>query len=110
MTGGDLFGAAGAAVQSDVMPSFDYGSVGANVATDLRDIAGRIRGRICASVIETGRDLLRVRDRLDHGEFLQWIAAECFLTPRSAQNAMAAARWAEGKNEIVSHLPPTVIY
>ena len=91
-------------------PGFDYGHVGDNLAVDLRACARRIRDRMVASVIETGRDLLGVKDQLDHGQFIAWVEAECALSPRTAQRMMAAAEWAEGKNDTVSHLPPTVIY
>jgi hypothetical protein len=36
--------------------SFNYDALGANQATDLRAVATRIRGRLAASVIETGRE------------------------------------------------------
>jgi hypothetical protein len=92
-------------------PGFDYRHVGDDLAVDLRALARRIRDRMAASVIETGRELLRVKDhQLDHGQFIAWVEAECALSPRTAQRMMAAAEWAEGKNDTVSHLPPTVIY
>jgi len=90
--------------------TFDYGVVGANVARDLQHTARRIRERMAMSVIETGRDLLAVKERLDHGQFIAWVEAECELSLRTAQRMMAAAEWAKGKNDTVSHLPPTVIY
>jgi len=89
---------------------FDYNALGTNEAADLRAAATTIRGRMAASVIETGRDLLAIRERLEYGQFEAWVEAECLITPRTAQNMMAAARWAEGKSETVSLLPPTVIY
>ena len=91
-------------------PTFDYGIVGANVASDLRDAARRIRERLARSVIESGRDLLAIKGQLKHGQFVAWIEAECALSLRSAERMMAAAEWAKGKNDTVSHLPPTVIY
>jgi len=50
--------------------AFDYGTVGANVARDLQHSARRIRERMAMSVIETGGDLLAVKERLEHGQFL----------------------------------------
>jgi Protein of unknown function (DUF3102) len=89
---------------------FDYDALGSNAATDLRDVAARIRGRMVASVIDTGRELLAVKQRLQHGQFEAWVEAECLITPRTAQNMMAAAQWAEGKSETISLMPPTVLY
>lgn len=91
-------------------PAFDYTSVGANVATDLRAAADRIRDRVRASVIETGLDLLQVKDRLEHGHFIAWLEAECALNDRTAQRMMTAARWVEGKTDTLSYLPPTALY
>jgi len=91
-------------------PAFDYDTVGTNVARDLQHTARRIRQRVVASIIETGSDLLVARERLEHGQFIAWVEAECELSPRTAQRMMAAAEWAKGKNDTVSHLPPTVIY
>ena len=80
---------------------------------EMEEIAKRIRARIRRTVediIETGRDLTRVKAALDHGEFGEWINREFFMTMRSAQRYIQAAEWAEGKNDIVSHLPPTTLY
>ena len=91
-------------------PAFYYSTVGANVARDLQHTARLIRDRMAASVIETGGDLIAVRERLEHGQFIAWVETECDLSPRTAQRMMAAAEWAKGKNDTVSHLLPTVIY
>lgn len=80
------------------------------VQLDLHQIAQRIRARTAAAVIETGRDLLAVKARLDHGDFTAWVTTECGITLRSAQRYMSAAEWTEDKNDTVSLLPPTVIY
>ena len=63
-----------------------------------------------SDIIEIGRELQAVKRRLEHGRFLNWVEAECNLPRRSAQLMMAAAEWAQGKNEIVSLLEPTAIY
>lgn len=51
-----------------------------------------------------------MKAQLDHGLFLLWLKSEMGLEPRTAQNFMQAAERFEGKSEIVSHLPPTVLY
>ena len=79
----------------------------------IQEIAERIRARIrrtVADIIETGRDLAQVKAALDHGEFGEWIDHEFSMTMRTAQNYIRAATWAEGKNEIISHLPPRTLY
>lgn len=76
----------------------------------LAEIADRIRARTAQAVIDNGRDLTLVKQSMDHGEFTKWIDTEFSMTARTAQNCMLAAEWADGKSEIVSHLPLTTIY
>jgi len=87
---------------------FDYSALPPDVAEEARATAHHVRERTRAAIIETGRDLRRIKARLRHGLFLKWIDAEFGMTPRTAQNYMAAAALVE-KNEIVSHLPPTSV-
>jgi hypothetical protein len=47
---------------------------------------------------------------LDTAPFLAWIDAEFGMTARSAQRYMMVAAFAAGKNDIVSHLSPTMAY
>jgi hypothetical protein len=65
---------------------------------------------LTATVIEIGRELLSIKDQLGHGRFGEWVEAECGFTQRSAENYIKAARFAEGKNETVSDLPPALVY
>lgn len=51
--------------------------------------------------IECGALLLQAKAELEHGEFGQWVAGNCSLTWRHAQNYMKMARNAKR----VSHLP-----
>jgi hypothetical protein len=95
-----------------VLRSFDYASVSSSIAEDLRKQAARIRSRIAqttADMIETGRDLIAAKQHIDHGQFTAWIEAELGITSRTAQRYMQAAEWAEGKNDIMSLLAPTVV-
>jgi hypothetical protein len=82
-------------------------------ADELAVIADRIRGRIrrtTADIIATGNDLLTVKAKLEHGEFITWIDREFQMTDRTARNYMQAAEWALGKSETVSVLPPATVY
>jgi hypothetical protein len=65
---------------------------------------------MAANILEIGRELQAVKQRLEHGQFLNWVQAACMLSARSAQLMMKAAARAEGKDEIVAHLEPTAIY
>jgi hypothetical protein len=48
---------------------FDYGKLDPSVAREAKAVAANIRARNQAFVIETGRDLYRVKQRLGHGLF-----------------------------------------
>ena len=79
----------------------------------LHQIAERIRTRIrrtVTDIIDTGQDLAQVKASHDHGQFSEWIEREFSMSMRTAQRYMQAAEWAEGKNDIVAHLPPTTLY
>jgi hypothetical protein len=80
---------------------------------ELAVIVDRIRARIrrtTTDIIATGNDLLTVKAKLEHGEFLTWIDREFQMTDRTARNFMQAAKWAADKSEMVSVLPPATIY
>jgi hypothetical protein len=82
------------------------------LADELDGVANQVRMRLrnmSATIIEIGRELRAVKRLLKRGQFLEWTAA-CGLAPRHAQLMMMAAKWAEGKEEIVSNLDPTAIY
>jgi hypothetical protein len=93
--------------------AFDYGVLGPDLSERLRQQAARIRRRIAnttAAFIEVGRDLLAVKQSLEHGQFAAWLKAECGIEERTARNYMSAAAFAEGKTEMISVLPPTTLY
>src|SRR5271166_3094852 len=93
--------------------AFDYGSLPAGEAKRLRQHTEKIRGQMQATVpiiIEIGRELIAIKETLDHGRFITWVEAEIGITRRTAQNYMNAARFAEGKSEMVSLLNPAVLY
>jgi hypothetical protein len=96
--------------EAERLAPFDYSTMAAGIADDARKVAERLRKRTKAYVIDTGRDLLALKDRIEHGLFGRWIEAELGVTPRTAQNMMQAAAAFGDKSEIVSHLPPTTLY
>ena len=48
---------------------FDYEQLSHGVAAVAREAADRIRSRLSNSLIDTGKDLRLVRERLEHGQF-----------------------------------------
>src|SRR3954453_13710606 len=83
---------------------FDYSQLRADLADEVREAAERIRGFTLAAVIEVGRELLLVKERLKHGQFAVWVKSECAIHMRAAQRAMRAAEMVE-KNDKLSYLP-----
>jgi hypothetical protein len=91
---------------------FDYTTVAPELVEKLRAQAQRLRSRIAKStegIIEIGRDLLAVKDNLEHGQFLHWVEAEIGIVPRTAQTYMAAARLFD-QYATVAYLPPATLY
>src|SRR5687768_6309412 len=96
-----------------VAQGFDYSSLSGDIADTVRAAADRIKGRHqrqMAAIIETGRDLLAIKEQLGHGQFLEWIQAEFGMTDRTAENYTRAATEFGDKIEIISNLPPTEVY
>jgi hypothetical protein len=63
------------------------------------------------AIVETGRDLIAVKQHLEHGQFGEWVQAECGFTLRTAQNYMkVACTFAELKCETISHLQLSTVY
>lgn len=92
---------------------FDYADLPAEVAVEAREVADRVReahARTVQTVIAMGRELLRVKGKLTHGQFGRWLDAEFGGGARTAQNYMSAAERFADKSETVSYLPTTTVY
>ena len=85
----------------------------APVDAEVEAATARIRNRLSRlvpDIVDTGRDLQEVKSKLEHGQFEGWLKREFDMDVRTAQRFMRVAKWAEGKNDIVSHLTPSTIY
>jgi DUF3102 family protein len=96
-------------VDSTLVPAvaatgFDYATVAIDLAVDLLQAADRAWKLAHAGMIEIGRELLTVKDRLEHGQFVAWVQYECQMPIRSVERAMRAAEMVE-KNDNLSYLP-----
>ena len=85
-------------------------SLDTETAASIRATASSIRKRMKESVVATGRDLTKVKAKLEHGAFGRWLDAEFAMTVRTAQNYMRAADLADSKSETVSLLPATILF
>jgi DUF3102 family protein len=100
------------ATSTGIKSTFDYNCLAPADAASLRQHANKLRGLIAkstADMIEVGRDLLVIKDRLEHGQFTGWVQHEIGIGNRTAQTYMQMARLAEGKNETISLLPPSTV-
>lgn len=92
-----------------VQAAFDYGALPTDIGAEAKAAAGEIRELLNRTIFEVGAALARIKDRLPHGQFGRWLAAEFGLTERSAQNYMNAAALV-AKSETVSVLQPKTVY
>lgn len=102
-----------AVINGGAMKVFDYGLIAEDKCDLIIAAAERIKGRLkrqTSDIIAIGHDLLKVKEVVGHGNFLPWVSAEFNWTARTAQNYIRAAEWAGEKYEVVSHLPPTLVY
>jgi Protein of unknown function (DUF3102) len=94
--------------------AFDYSVIDADLASNLRRQATRIRTRIgkaTQDLIDIGRDLLAAKKHLiDHGNFVDWVEAEVGIARRTAQAYMAIAKLADDKGAAIALLPPTTVH
>jgi hypothetical protein len=90
--------------------SFNYAALPTEIAETLRGSVAAIGAIVRSSFIDVGNHLLRAKALLPRGEFGRWVEAELSMTLRSAENYMQAARFVSDKPEIVSQLPPTVLF
>ena len=88
-----------------ISTGFDYGQLDHDIAAEIQDAAGRVRSATRAAVIEVGCELLRVKERLKHGQFKLWVKNDCQLAMRTAQRAMQVAEMI-GKCANLAYLPP----
>jgi Protein of unknown function (DUF3102) len=74
-----------------------------SLTTIVREIRGTFRNDI-ANIIRRGNLLQEAKDQLPHGEWLPWLQDNFEMDERTAQRAMAAAKFAATKSANVSDL------
>jgi hypothetical protein len=90
---------------------FDYSQLKPRDAEKLHTAAVRIRGRESKSMIEDGRDFIRIKDLLPHGNWNGWIAGEQLTyNMKMVQRAMSVARLCDGRSKHLEALPVSCLY
>lgn len=90
---------------------WDYDQLGAD-ADAVRQHAVEIKlseRRANDAVIDAGRHLIAVKERLQHGQWEDWLKTEFSMTDRTARTLMSIAERFDGKTEIISDLSVTVL-
>jgi hypothetical protein len=92
-------------MNTSALASFDY-DVSPDLAAKLRAQAERIKERLRKDIIETGRDLLAVKDDplVKHGLFIAWVESEVGITP-ARHNATWAPPGFAGKTTTCRFCP-----
>ncbi len=90
--------------------SFDYAGLSAAVAKDAEAAAKRIRARLKAHTLETGKELLAIKKVLGHGKFGKWLEFHFGWQERTAQNYMNSATAFGSTPQVIDALPPTTVY
>jgi hypothetical protein len=97
-----------------VQERFDYSPLETKTAERVQAAAERIRGtvkRTLENIIDIGKELLAVKEALEHGQFGTWLRVEFGWTDRTARNFMGVAEQFGGKTETISDLiEPTAAY
>lgn len=73
------------------------------------DIKPRLK-RVVGDIVETGRQLLEVRDRCPHGQWGEWLGTEFDLSETMARNWMNSAERFAGKSANFADLPLSALY
>jgi hypothetical protein len=92
--------------------SFDYDTVGLDIATKLKAHAESIRARIRKStedIIEIGRDLLAAKEHVKRGQFDSWVEHQVGIPRRTAYAYIRVARLYE-KSATVALLPLATVH
>ncbi|MEM9450394.1 MAG: DUF3102 domain-containing protein [Cyanobacteria bacterium P01_E01_bin.6] len=95
------------------MEIFDYTQLDTKTASDIKGASERINLRLrktAEDIVAIGQDLISVKERLGHGNFLEWITAEFNMSQSTASRFMTVAEAFEGKLPTVGNLTPTVLY
>jgi len=71
---------------------------------EMRKAEDAIRNRLLHTHLSTGRDLLAIKAKLEHGLFTAWVHDALGIKMRTAENHMAAAQLVD-ENAKFAHLP-----
>jgi len=92
---------------------FDYSALAPDLQVEVKTATERIKLRMkrtAEDIIEIGKDLIAIKEKLPHGAFLPWIASEFEMSQRTASNFMQTAERFGDKLANFANLKPAAIY
>lgn len=90
---------------------FDYSKLELPDALKLKSAAESIRGRESRSLIADGKEFIRIKDLLDHGQFTAWFHGEDLrYNLKMKDRAMSVARLVEKRSKHLEALPVSILY
>jgi hypothetical protein len=103
----------GADSSASAPAGFDYGEYDPAVAEELRDVAVEIRERdrnAKAAIVDIGGALSRIKEKVGHGNWGAWLAAEFEMSSSTAERYMRLADRFGDKIGTVTNLPARLLY
>jgi hypothetical protein len=96
------------------MPArFDYHALSDDVAIETRDAAVRVKTRMSRTaqdIIEIGKDLAAVKEKIGHGNWLPWLDAEFGMGDSTARRLMRVANKFGGKSVSLTDFTKEALY
>jgi len=74
---------------------FDYSTLAPDLQVEVKTATERIKLRMkrtAEDIIEIGKDLISIKEKLSHGDFLPWIKSEFEMSEPTAKRLMSVAR------------------
>jgi hypothetical protein len=92
---------------------FDYSSLDTDVRIFVQDKAQSIHARLkrtAEDIIAIGQDLIEVKARLGHGQFLPWLQSEFGMSRQTSHDFMRVAERFGDECRNFLHLPVSILY
>ncbi len=93
--------------------AFDYSQLDSNISVFVREQTNEIRGlmkRTAQGILDIGQKLLIIKEKLGHGNFLNWLQLEFNWSEPTAQRFMQVARQFKSVNLMDLSIAPSALY
>ncbi|NJO97109.1 MAG: DUF3102 domain-containing protein [Pleurocapsa sp. CRU_1_2] len=92
---------------------FDYSQLDSETSVFIREQTEEIRGlmrRTAQGIVDIGQKLLDIKEKLGHGNFLNWLKKEFDWSELTAQRFMQVARQFKSTNLLDLEIAPSALY